>query len=106
MLSGGVTGGPCGGEGGAAGDVAEGRYAEEGGGGPSGHLVELGELGVGSGEADFQALDFAVPSFAFGFGDAVEKVAADLADPGPLVRGRPQERASQVPLTELTTASA
>ena len=83
------------GEGGAAGDVGEGRHAEEGGGGPAGHLVELGELGVGSGKADFQSFDFAVPSFAFRFGDTVEQVAADLGDPRPLVRGWPQERASQ-----------
>jgi len=30
-----------------------------------------------------------------GLGDAVEQVAADLGDPRPLVRGWPQERASQ-----------
>ena len=36
----------------------------------SGAAVDLGELVAGAGEADFQALDFAEPAFALGFGDA------------------------------------
>ena len=43
----------------------------------------------------FESFDFAVPAFAFGFGDAVDQVAADLGDTRPLVRGWPQEWASQ-----------
>jgi hypothetical protein len=50
----------------------------------SGGAVDLGELVLGAGEADFQALDLAEPAFALGLGDAVEEVAADLGDAGPL----------------------
>lgn len=48
-----------------AGDLAEGRHAEVDGGGPAGHLVELGEFGFRPCKADSEAFDFAVPSFAF-----------------------------------------
>lgn len=72
-------------------------------GGSAGQLAELGELGFCPGKADPEAFDLTVPSFALGLGDAVEQVAADLSDPGPLSRRRPQERAAQAPLTELTT---
>jgi hypothetical protein len=61
----------------------------------------LAELGVSPGKAYFQALDFAVPSFALGLGNAVDQVAADLSDPRPLGRGWPQEWASQAGLTEM-----
>jgi hypothetical protein len=44
---------------------------------PQGH-VDLGELVVGAGEADLQSFDFAEPALAFGFGDAVVQVGADL----------------------------
>jgi hypothetical protein len=71
------------------------------GGGPAGHLVELGEFGFCPGEADFQALGLAVPSFAFGLGDAVEQVAVDLGDPRPLGWGGPQEGAAQAAFSEL-----
>lgn len=35
----------------------------------SGHLLDLGEFGAGSGEADLEAFDFAEPSFVAGFFD-------------------------------------
>ena len=46
--------------------------------------ADLGELVFVSGQADFQAFDFAGPAFALGFGDAVDQVVADLGDAGPL----------------------
>ncbi|PKW17665.1 hypothetical protein A8926_5663 [Saccharopolyspora spinosa] len=42
-------------------------HAEVDGHGACGHFVELGEFLFGSGEADFESLDFAEPSFALGF---------------------------------------
>ena len=51
--------------------------------------VDLGELVLGAGEADLQAVDFAGPAFAFGFGDAVVQVVADLLEPGALGGVRP-----------------
>ena len=51
-------------------------------------------LQVGSGE----------PALAPGFGDAVVQVGADLLEPGALGWVGPQERAPDVPLTELTDA--
>jgi hypothetical protein len=86
----------------AAGDVAEGGDAEADGGGAACPVVELGELGACGGEADAQALGFPGPAFAFGFGDAVGEVAADLLKPRALGRVRAQERAPDAPLTELT----
>jgi hypothetical protein len=74
----------------ASGDFAEGGYAEVDGGGSAGHLVELGEFRFGSCQADLESLDFAVPSFALGLGDAVEQVVADLDDPWSLGRRRAQ----------------
>jgi len=50
----------------------------------AGALVDLGELVVGSGEADFEAFDLAEPAFAFGLGDAGVQVLADLFEPGSL----------------------
>jgi hypothetical protein len=57
--------------------------------------VDLGEFFLGSGEADLEALDFAEPALAVGFGDAGYQVVADLGDAGPLggvwpVQGTPQ----------------
>ena len=36
--------------------------------------VDLGELVLGAGEADLEALDVAEPAFAFGLGDVVVQV--------------------------------
>ena len=74
------------------------------GGLPPQGRVDLGELVVGAGEADLQSVDFAEPALAFGFGDAVVQVGADLREPGALCGVWPQERAPDVPLTELTDA--
>jgi len=51
----------------------------------------LGELVVGAGEADLQAFGFAGPALAFGFGDAVVQVGADLLEPVALGWVWPQE---------------
>jgi len=53
--------------------------------------VDLGELVLGAGEADLEALDLAEPAFAFGLGDAVVQVDADLLQPAALGGVRPQE---------------
>jgi hypothetical protein len=64
--------------------------------------VDLGEFFLGSGEADVEALDFAEPALAVGFGDAGYQVVADLGDAGPLGGVWPVQGAPQAPLTELT----
>jgi hypothetical protein len=84
--------------------AAGGGHAELGG--AAGAAVDPGELVFGAGEADFEALGFAGPAFALGFGDAGEEVAADLGDAGPLGGIGPVQGAAQVPLTELTRARA
>jgi hypothetical protein len=89
----------------AACDVAEGGDAEADGGGAACPVVELGELGVGGGEADAQALGFPGPAFAFGFGDAVGQIAADLLKPGALGRVRAQERAPDAAVLMLAACS-
>ena len=77
---------------GAAGDVGERGHAEVDGlvlalqG-----CVDLGELVLGAGEADLEALDLAGPAFAFGFGNAVVQVVPDLLEAVPLGRVWPQE---------------
>jgi hypothetical protein len=53
--------------------------------------VDLGELVLGAGEADLEALDLAEPAFAFGLGDAVVQVVPDFLEPVPLGGVRPQE---------------
>ena len=76
-------------------DAGECGHAElDRGGLPPQGRVDLGELVVGAGEADLQPVDFAEPALAFGFGDAVVQVGADLLKPGALGWVRPQERAS------------
>ncbi|HEX5298803.1 MAG TPA: hypothetical protein VFW50_17610, partial [Streptosporangiaceae bacterium] len=74
----------------------------DGGGLPRWGRVDLGELVVGAGEADPQAFDFAEPALAFGFGDAVVQVGADLLEPGALGGVWPQERAPDAGFSELT----
>ena len=44
----------------------------------AGHLLDLGEFGAGSGEADLEAFDFAEPSFAAGLFDPGQQVLADI----------------------------
>ena len=46
----------------------------------AGHLLDLGEFGAGSGEADLEAFDFAEPSFAAGFFDPGQQVLADIEE--------------------------
>ena len=46
----------------------------------AGHLLDLGEFGAGSGEADLEAFDFAEPSFAAGFFDSGQQVVADVEE--------------------------
>ena len=65
--------------------------------------MDLGELLPGPGEADLQPLDLAEPAFPFSFVDAGQEVVAHLFEPGALGGLGPEERASQVPLTELGT---
>lgn len=55
----------------------------------AGPLVELGELAVGGGRADSQALGLAEPAFAFSFGDAGEQVVPDLFQASSLLWVRP-----------------
>jgi hypothetical protein len=47
--------------------------------------VDLFDLVACPGKADPQSFDFAEPSLALGFGDAVDEIVADLDQPGPLV---------------------
>jgi hypothetical protein len=64
---------------GAAGAIGECGHAELDGGGSSLEGgVDLGELVLGAGEADFESFDFAEPAFPFGFDDAGVEVVADL----------------------------
>lgn len=51
---------------------------------------ELGGLVFGPEKADLESFDFAEPAFAFGFGHAVGRVAADLGEPGLLGRVGPE----------------
>jgi hypothetical protein len=53
--------------------------------------VDLGELVLGAGEADLQALDLAEPSLTLGLGDPVVQVDPDLLQAGALGWVRSQE---------------
>ncbi|MFC4610484.1 hypothetical protein ACFO9E_22175 [Streptomyces maoxianensis] len=64
--------------------------------------VDLGDLVLGAGEADLESFDLAEPAFAFSFGDAGQQIVVDLDQPRPLGWVWSQERAADVPLTELT----
>ena len=50
----------------------------DGGGAAGDEPVDLGELGVGGGEADLQSFGFAGPAFTFGLGDAVVRLSRML----------------------------
>ena len=63
-------------------DRAHCRDAEFDGG--VGASIDLGKLVLGTGKADFEALDFAEPAFVFRFGYAGEQVIANLGDARPL----------------------
>jgi hypothetical protein len=90
---------------GAAGGFGEGGDAELDGLAAAGDdLVHLGEFGAGAGEADLQSFGFSEPAAGLGFGDAGDEVVTDLDQAVPGSRVWPQERAAQVPLTELTDA--
>jgi hypothetical protein len=73
------------------------RWADSGkaelddGGVPGGAPVDLGEFGLGVGEADLESLDFAEPAFPLGLGDAGDQVVADVGQPCPLGRIRSKE---------------
>jgi hypothetical protein len=85
------------------GDVTVGGDAEvDGFGAACGGQVGLGELASGGGEADLESFGFAGPAFAFGFGDAVQEVVADLLEAVALGGVDSQERASDGVLTGLT----
>jgi hypothetical protein len=56
---------------------------------PAQGRVDLGELVLGVGEADLEALDLSEPAFAFGLGDAVVEVGADFLEPASLGGIRP-----------------
>jgi hypothetical protein len=83
--------------------VGAGRDAElDGLSGPgAGHLLDLGEFGAGSGEADLEAFDFAEPSFAAGFFDTGQQIVADIEEALALGWVGAQERAAQAGLTEM-----
>ena len=72
-----------------------------GGAGGGGAVRIWGEFVADSCEADLEAFGLAVPSFAFGFGDAGEKVVADFLESGVLAGVGAQARAADAGLTEL-----
>lgn len=87
----GSGGGPglLGGFAGADGELGEGGQAQEDGGLLLLLSIDLGDLILGGGEAGKQSFDFAEPPFAFGFGDPVFEVVADLFEAGLLVQPWP-----------------
>ncbi|WP_326783458.1 hypothetical protein [Streptomyces sp. NBC_00151] len=56
--------------------------------------VELGELVLGTSQADLQTFDLAEPAFALGFGDAGDEVVQDLLKAAALGWVWPKERAT------------
>ncbi|MDO0929959.1 hypothetical protein QQY24_33250 [Streptomyces sp. TG1A-8] len=54
----------------------------------------MGQLLLGAGQADLQALDLSEPAFVLSFGDPVEQVVADLDQTVSLERLGPEERTS------------
>jgi hypothetical protein len=67
--------------------------------------VDLGEFGVGGGEADLEPFGFSGPAFAFGFGDAGDEVFADVDEPGPLSWVDAEEGASDATVFMLAAGS-
>ena len=56
--------------------------------------VKLGQLVFGPGQADFEAFDFAKPTFQFGFRDPGNQVVADLDETPALSGVGPEESAT------------
>jgi hypothetical protein len=68
---------------GAAGGVGEGGDAElDGLAAAGGDLLHLGELGAGTGKAEFQSFGLSEPAVGLGFSDAGDEVVADLDEAG------------------------
>jgi hypothetical protein len=67
--------------------------------------VDLGELGVGGGEADFEPLGLASPTLLDRLGDAGGEAVADLEQAWPLAWVGSQERTAGTALSELTVSS-
>ncbi|WP_455356937.1 hypothetical protein [Streptomyces sp. SYSU K217416] len=53
--------------------------------------IELAELLLSASQADLETFDLAEPAFRLGFVDAGEEVVADVDEPCPLGRIRPEE---------------
>lgn len=86
----------------SAGKVGELRHAEfDRQGSACERLVELGDLVLGSGQADLQSFDFAKPSFTFGLDNSGLEVVADFQQAAALSWVGPQETASDARLTEM-----
>ncbi|MCX4633500.1 hypothetical protein [Streptomyces sp. NBC_01443] len=63
--------------------------------------VELGHRGV---KADLKSFDLAEPAVGAGLAEALAEVLDDLQEAGPLARIHLEDRATDVPLTELAGA--
>ncbi|NJP98791.1 hypothetical protein HCN51_56830 [Nonomuraea sp. FMUSA5-5] len=91
--------------GGPGDDLAKTRHSELDGGGLAGAVVEVGELGLGSGQADVQAFGLTQPTLALGFGDARQEIAADLLKPWSLGGVNAEERASDAAVLMLAAGA-
>lgn len=84
-----------------SGELGEGGQAQEDGG-----LLllllgfDLGDFVFGGGEAGGQSFELAEPFFAFGFGDPVFEVVADLFEAGLFVQSDDQDRAADAGFSE------
>ncbi len=86
------------------GGLTEGRHSQiDGGSAAGGDVVHLGELVFGGGQVCFAAFGLAELTAVLGFFDAYREVQDDLGEVGFLGGIGTEERASQAPLTELTT---
>ena len=86
------------------GGLTEGRQSQiDGGSAAGGDVVHLGELVFGGGQIGFTAFGLAELTAVLGFFDAHREVQDDLGEVEFLGGIGAKERASQAPLTELTT---
>jgi hypothetical protein len=69
-------------------------------------LVELGDLVLGSGQADLQSFDFAQPSFPFGLDNSGLEVVADLNQAVALSWVGPKKAAPDARFSELRVSPA